>query len=120
MTVSVVICAAVQLTDDGVEVLGVDGEPRLDAAPARSSTVRSATPGGDAEARGRSTVTAWTWVLVCRRRSARLPELHGASLADDGDPVGKGLDLVEDVAGQQDRDALLAPLAHALPEASAP
>jgi hypothetical protein len=42
--------------------------------------------------------------------------LHGAPVLDDADPVAQGLDLGEDVAGEQDRAPLLPDLVDVVAE----
>ena len=104
-----------QHADDRVEVLGVDGEPAVDVAvELLGDEVRDAR--GVGEARGR---VDGHRVDVGAGMPSQLGEgsgRHGPAPADDGHPVGKGLDLAEDVARQQDRAALLAPLADDLLE----
>ncbi len=46
---------------------------RLSTWPSSRSETRSPTPGTSRSPVGAATVTAWTCVLVCRRRSARVP-----------------------------------------------
>ena len=105
----------VQPADDGVEVLGVDGEPAVDVAvEPLGDVVRDAR--GVGEARG---CVDGDRVDVGAGVPSQFSEgsgRHGPAPADDAHPVGEGLDLAEDVAGQQNRAALLAPLADDLLE----
>ena len=99
-----------QPPDDVVEVLGVDGEPAVDVAvEPLGDVVRDARSIGEAGRRvdGDRVDVGAGMLSQLGEGSGR----HGPAPADDGHPIGQGLDLAEDVTRQQDRAAILAPLA---------